>query len=150
MDHFSPRMSERPVMPGGCGIWSNCSIVGATSARMPSSPQLSVGPLRHDEVERHRIGGVRGQRLAGIVLDHLLGVAVVGGNQRRAALGHRRLDDAPDASVHRLDGLDRGLEHAGMADHIGVGVVHDDHIIDAALDAPHRLVGQLDARSSPA
>ncbi len=30
-----------------------------------------------------------------------------------------------------------------MADHIGIRVVHDDDIVGAALDAPHRFVGEL-------
>src|SRR5487761_2017081 len=39
----SPMMSERPVMLTGCGMPSSCSIVGATSARMPSLRSFTFG-----------------------------------------------------------------------------------------------------------
>ena len=38
------------------------------------------------------------------------------------------------AGIHSLNGLDRSIEHAGVADHIAVCEVQDDHIVLAALD----------------
>ena len=71
----------------------------------------------------------------------MVGVAVVGGEQHLAARGQHRADDPARALVHGLDGLDRRLEHAGVAHHVAVGKVQDDDVVFAALDAPHALVG---------
>ncbi len=35
------------------------------------------------------------------------------------------LDDLPEAAIDGLDRLDRRLDHAGVADHVGVGEVDD-------------------------
>ena len=79
-------------------------------------------------------------RAAGRLVDHHLGVAVVGGDQRDAALGQRRGDDPGGAGVGRLAGGDGRFQHAGVADHVGVGEV-DDHEVEAPrLDrADHRV-----------
>ena len=63
------------------------SRVGATSASLPFSS--AIGALRPagavDQHDRHRVGGVRGVRLAGLGVAHHLGVAVVGGDEQGAA-----------------------------------------------------------------
>jgi len=41
------------------------------------------------------------------------------------------LIDAAEARVHGFDGFDGGFEFAGVADHIGVGVIHDDGVESA-------------------
>ena len=80
---------------------------------------------------------VRGVRLAGRGVVHRLGVAVVGGDQHLAAGVARRRDDAADARVERLDrALDGGVEVAGVADHVAVGVVADDRVVAAAARSP--------------
>ena len=73
--------SERPVISAGCSIPSSASTVGATSARMPSPS--SRAPSSGDD-ERHRVERVGGVRRA-VLLEHLVGVAVVGGDDAGAA-----------------------------------------------------------------
>ena len=83
--HHGCGISERPVIAAGCGIPSSSSIVGATSARMP--PSRSLAPCDGDE-ERHRVERVGGVRLA-VGLEHLLAVAVIGGDEAGAARSRR-------------------------------------------------------------
>ena len=67
------------------------------------------------------MGGVR--RAVG--LEHLLAVAVVGGDDQRPALLVDGRDDLAEAGVRLLDRRDGGRDHAGVADHVGVGEVDD-------------------------
>ncbi len=65
---------------------------------------------------------------------------MVGRNQRRAALPEDGVHGFADAFVH---GLHRGLcgvEHAGVADHVAVRVVQDDHVVFPAVNPPEQLV----------
>ena len=77
-------------------------MVGETSARMPSVRRRACAVLGRDEVERHGKGGVRREGFAGVVLDQLLGIAVVCCDQQATAYGERGFDDAPDARVNRF------------------------------------------------
>ena len=86
---------------------------------------------------------MRGVRLAGGGVVHHFGVAVVGGDQHFAAGGARGVDDAADADVERFHRLARGVEVAGVADHVAVRVVADDRVVLAALDRLDQLVGDL-------
>ena len=66
---------------------------------------------------------------------HLIGVAMVGGNQQNTV---HLLDGGgylADAGVHCLHGGYRGAEHAGMADHVAVGEVQNNHVIFSGMDA---------------
>ena len=63
--------------------------------------QLGLAP---DIQERHRIQRVRGVRLVRDAINHLLGVAVIGGDDDFAADGLHRLDHAPDANIQCFDG----------------------------------------------
>ena len=76
-------------------------------------------------------------------VDHLLGVAVVGGHHEQdARVLARGLEDA-EAAVERLDRDDRLREFAGVAHHVGVGEVDD---MGAELPVPERadrLLGDL-------
>ena len=59
---------------------------------------LDTGELRLliNDDERHTVGGVSRERMLGTVrsnVKHVIGVAVVGGNQRKAALGENRRDN---------------------------------------------------------
>ena len=71
------------------------------------------------------MGGVG--RLGGRV-EHLLGVAVVGGDDQLAAFGQHGVDDLADTGVDGLDRGDGGVELAGVADHVAVGEVHEDEV----------------------
>ena len=68
---------------------------------------------------------------------------MVGGQEDHTACVQHGVGDFADALVNSLNGLDSGIKHAGVADHIAVGEVQDDDIILAALDAGLALVGDL-------
>ena len=82
-----------------------------------------------DDDQLDVVGRVGRVRAAGGGVDHLLAVAVVGGDDRDAALPLDRVQDPADADVDVLDRLDRGGEHAGVADHVAVGEVHDEQVV---------------------
>ena len=67
----------------------------------------------HDK--RHRVGGVCGVRRAGLGVEHLLGVAMVGRDEQDVARLLARLVDGADGLVGVRDGLDRGLINTGVA-----------------------------------
>ena len=78
----APRSSDTPVISAGCGRPISSSKVGAMSASRPSaSARVAAAHQQH----RHRVGGVRGVRAAGLGIAHHLAVAVVGGDEQRAA-----------------------------------------------------------------
>ena len=67
---------------------------------------------------------------------------MIGGDNHRAAHLLQRLQHAAQPRIHRLAGRNCGSQIAGMADHIGVGVVHHDQVI-ARLYGLHELVRHL-------
>ena len=75
--------ASAPVISFGCGSPISASIVGAMSASRPSSSALRPGARTG---YRHRVGGVRGMRAAGLRIAHHLAIAVIGGDQQGAAL----------------------------------------------------------------
>ena len=83
-------------------------------------------------------------RLAGAVVHHLFRVAVIRGDQHHAAGGVDCLVQASEAGVDGFDGLDRGAEIAGMADHVGVGVIDQDEVEAAAADRLDKPVGDFE------
>src|SRR5271168_712770 len=94
-----------------------------------------------DEDEGDWIGGVIGVRAAVGGIDHGFGVAVVGGDDPGAAAGFERLINLGEAGVDGFNGFDSGFEFSGMADHVGVGVVHDDGVELAFFDGFHDRIG---------
>ena len=96
-----------------------------------------------DHDHRHRVGGVRGERAAVHGVEHLVGVAVVGGNDALAAVPDDLVHHAAGAFVHGLDGLDRRLHHACMAHHVAVGEVEDDDVVLLLVDALDDRVGHF-------
>ena len=58
-------------------------------------------------------------------LQHVLGVTVIGCHHARAPVGVHRRHDLAEAGVDRLDRLNGRLDHARVADHVGVGEVDD-------------------------
>ena len=97
--------------------------------------------------ERHQIGGVRRVRLfLHLFRDegaHLLGVAMVGGDEHLAAHLGGVAHDPAQALVHSLHGLDRGIEVAGVSHHVGVGEIADDHIVAVLRHGGQQAVGDL-------
>ena len=72
------------------------------------------------------MGGVR---LARVGVLHHLDIAVIGGQQHHAARLLQRRDQATDADVDRIHRLDGGAHDAGMAHHVGIGIVADDQVV---------------------
>ena len=94
-----------------------------------------------DHNERHGVGGVSGERGNAVCVEHLVNVAVVGGDQALTAHLEDRVNDLAYAVVGRFDRLDGCLEHAGMADHVAVCKVQDDNVVLAGQDALDALLG---------
>ena len=95
-------------------------------------------------MKRHRVRGVRRVRLSGFRIDHLLSVAVIGGDQRNPANGAHRLGDPSQASIYVLAGFDRLVELAGVADHVGIGEVDDENIRPAFINRAQQVVRYLE------
>src|SRR6266853_1197792 len=91
--------------------------------------------------ERNGICGVVGVRAAGFGVDHGFRVAVVGGDDPCAVASLQRLIDARESGVDRFDGFDGGFEFAGMAHHVGIGVIHYDGVELAFLDGLYHGIG---------
>ena len=68
---------------------------------------------------------------------------MVGSQENDAARVQHRVGDLAHALVNSLDGFDRCVKHAGVADHVAVGEVQDDDVVLAALNAGLALVGNL-------
>ena len=91
-----------------------------------------------DVDERHDVERVRGVRLAGrgsCIISALPWSAVMRTSPPARA---RRVDDAAEARVERLDRLDGGVEVAGVADHVAVREVADDRVVAARSRSPRR------------
>ena len=76
-------------------------------------------------------------------LFHLVGVAVVGGQNQNAVHLFDGLGGAAHAGVHRFHRFDGRIHESGMAHHIAVGVVEDDHVVFARADALAHRVAHL-------
>ena len=76
-------------------------------------------------------------------VKHVIGVAVVGGNQRKAALSENRRDNLGQGIVNGLDGLNGGVEDTGVTNHVAVREVHDVEISAILVDCGDELLGNL-------
>jgi hypothetical protein len=85
---YSTMNSGLPVISCGISIPISDSMVGAMSESLPPLTALTAFIANVDQ--RNRQVGVGGVRLAGGRVAHLLGVAVVGGDQQLAANGFHR------------------------------------------------------------
>ena len=82
---------------------------------------------------------------AGGGVDHLLAVAVVGGDDGAAALSLDGVEDSAAADIDGFDGLNGGGENAGVADHVAVGEVDDDHVINFGIHALDHLIADFES-----
>src|SRR3989449_872236 len=71
-------------------------------------------------MKRHGISCVGSMRLAGLRIDHEFGVAMVGRDQSGTAHRADGLCNPPETGINALAGFDCLIEHAGVADHVGV------------------------------
>ena len=86
---------------------------------------------------------MRGERTAGLRVDHLLGVAVVGGHERRPSDLPHHLHDPLQVPVHRFDRLDRRRENARVPHHVPVGEVEDHQGVLSRGDLGHGALPDL-------
>ena len=130
-------------MPAGFGRPISSSRVGATSASLPSTTLRPCAPTTITGT-RFSVCAVCGSWVVGI--GHHLRIAVIGGDQQRAALGLDRGAQPAEAAIDRLHRLDGGGEIAGVADHVGVGEIDDDQVELVGLDRRDQLVGHFIGR----
>ena len=84
-------------------------------------------------------------RSAGVRVHHHLAIAVIGGDDDGATGRLQRLERAAKAGIDRLAGTDRGVQIAGMADHVGIGEIHHDQVV-AVTDRGDEAFGDLRGR----
>ena len=85
--------------------------------------QLCAFQFVADENYGHGVGGVLRERRFAVIRNHLVGVAVVGGNKRRAAHFENFIHNFFHAFVHNVHGFHRRAHHARMPYHVAVGEV---------------------------
>ena len=83
-----------------------------------------------------------GERLA-VLLKHLVGIAVVRGDDCRAALLQNCVNNLTYAVVNRLNRLYCRVKYACVTYHVAVCKVEDDHIVLAALNCGNDLLCNL-------
>ena len=99
---------------------------------------------RADVEEGHQIQGVGGMGLTGFasrIISALPWSAVISTSPPIACMAATTLAEAGIDGFDRLDGR---LQDAGVAHHVGVGVVADDGVVLAAVDRLDQLVGHLE------
>ena len=114
-------ITDRPVIPVGCSIASSCSTVGATSPRTPPSRSVKPGLVTISGTGLVEWRGVG----AAVLLEHVLRVTVVGGDEACASGRMHGLDHPPETPIDGLDPVHGGVDHARVTDHVRVGEVDD-------------------------
>ena len=78
-----------------------------------------------------------------VLVDHLVGVAVVCGDKSYAAHFADSRNYLTYAVVNRLNCLYSRLKNACMTDHVAVGKVEDYHVVNAAVNSVDQLILDL-------
>ena len=78
-------------------------------------------------------------------VKHMVGVAVVGGNQSKTALGENCRNHLGKSVVNSLDSLDSSLKDTGVAHHVAVSEVHDVEISAVLVNGSDELFGNPEA-----
>ena len=78
--------------------------------------------------------------LTGSIIHQLLCIAVVSTDKQNAVHFLDGIHSLAYALIHRLDGLDGSRLHTGVAHHIRVCKVNDDHIIFSGLNGLNQLL----------
>ena len=86
---------------------------------------------------------MRRERLARLLVDHLIAVAVISADEHLSVDFLQGFDNTSYADIDCLDRLDRSCLIAGVADHIAVREVDDDGVILSALDRCYESVADL-------
>ena len=82
-----------------------------------------------------------GRMRRAIVGDHFVCIAVVGGNERKTALGLHRFNDLRNTRIDRLDSGNRSGNNARMSNHVRVCEVHDIHVGFVVFNRRSKRVG---------
>ena len=69
-----------------------------------------------------------GRMRRAIVGNHFVCIAVIGGNERKTALGLHRFNDLRNTRIDRLDSGNRSGNNARMSNHIGISKIHDIYV----------------------
>jgi len=91
--------------------------------------------VRHIE-KRHRIRGVIRVRAFRRRIDHGFGISVIGRHQPGTTAALQRLVYFAKACVDRLTRLYRRRKLARMPHHVGIRVIHHNHVEAPLLDCP--------------
>src|SRR2546423_12365679 len=92
----------------------------------------------------HRVGCVRGVRLAGFWIDHQLRVAMIGGDQSPAPGAAHRLSNPTETSVDVLTSFNCLIQLARVTDHVGVCKVYNEDVGFASFDRAQQFVGDFE------
>ena len=85
------------------------------------------------------MGGVGGA----VLIDGMVGVAVVGSDEYRVAVGTGGIHYLGDTLIHRLDCFADSLVDSGVAYHVPVGKVEDDHVVYAFIQFGDESLGHF-------
>ena len=78
-----------------------------------------------------------------VLVDHLVGVAVVCGDKRHAVHLADSGNNLTNAVVNSLNSLNSRLKNACVTNHVAVGEVEDDHIVNSAVNSVNQLILDL-------
>ena len=109
------------------------STVGATSRSDPPARRAFAPASTATKGTGLVVWAVCTPPVSGI--DHHLAVAVVGRDEDAGPRLRRTRQHPVEAPVHRLHRLDDGRQHPGVPHHVRVGVVAQDEVVPAGLDA---------------
>ena len=105
---------------------------------------MTLGGIVHDEGNGVQAVGGTGSHIALLVLlQHLVGIAVVSGDAQDGADFIDDLLDTSQAQVNSLHGDLGGQAGAGVAHHVAVGEVAADEAVLAALQGSNHQVGDF-------
>ena len=82
---------------------------------------------------------MRGKRRT-VVLKHLIGIAVIRGDERPAAHLFNSGQCAAQAGINRFNRLAGCLEHTCVADHVAVGIIKNNYVVFSAFNASDHFV----------
>ena len=125
-------ISERPVIASGWGMPSSSRMVGATSARMPGPSSASPSAVTISGTGLSE-WAVLGEPSGSSMWSQLPWSAVT---MQAPPASPDRLDHVAEAAVDLLDRGDRGGDHPGVPDHVGVGEVDDPEAVVAGRPVP--------------
>src|SRR6185503_4530698 len=142
--HYSPLLLIYNCQIFPChlrGLWQaeKSQHRGRNIFQRPAFAQAA--PIIAYQNYRHRVRRVRSEYLSRHRINHLLGVAVIGGDYHNPATRANRVNHSPQVPVNHFNRFYRRLELPRVTYHIGVGIVHNHHFKFAALYLPYHFVG---------